>query len=512
MNDQRDPFAENPYVPPTNGDATSPAQPAVPSAEQPPAPEATASNDSGGWPFSEPRATAPSESSAAATSEPASAADHETTVAMGAGSAQTSEPTTSYATEPTTVLGGSGGQPPSFATDQAAPAPRPKRRAGRLVAATTGIILLAGASGAGGAAIYDALQDDGVRQTGSSTGTALDQTATSTSTTSDVSAVAKKVLPATVQINVAGQGESGTGTGVVISADGDILTNNHVIEGAVDGGTVTVAFNDGTNAEAKIVGRDVATDIAVIKAEGVSGLPTASLGNSQDVTVGQPVVAIGSPFGLESTVTQGIVSALNRPVTPGSSATSQSSTTFPAIQTDAAINPGNSGGPLVDMSGNVIGINSAINTGGSGNGSVGLGFAIPINLVRSVSTQILEGKTVEHAQIGVTVSPATADDKITAIGAEIRDVNAGGPGDEAGLKAGDIVTQVDGNPIASSEGLVATVRGYQPGDTVTLTVLRGGKQREIKVELGSDEGATAKRQEQSQQQEPEDQEFNPFGQ
>jgi len=470
MTDPRDPYADRPYVPPT------PPQPASPS---------------GGWPFAEPRAGAVPTS------------DHEPTVAVN-------EPTVvqqpAYeapaATEPTLAFGGdSGGTvPPTWDTTPApAAAPRRKRRAGRLVAAATGIILLAGASAAGGAAIYAALDDDSSVGT-TSTGTALDRpaSATKSTTSNDISAVAEAVLPATVQINVAGRGESGTGTGIVISEDGDILTNNHVVEAAAEGGTITVAFNDGTNATARIVGRDVATDVAVIKAQDVSGLTAATLGDSKQVRVGQTVVAIGSPFGLESTVTQGIVSALNRPVSPGDGSGYQqggTTTTFPAIQTDAAINPGNSGGPLVNMDGQVIGINSAINTGGNGNGSVGLGFAIPINLVNNVATQILNGKTVEHARIGVEVSSATGEDKITSIGAEISEVTMGGAGEKAGLKSGDIVTKVDGNPISSNSALVATIRGYQPGDEVTLTVLRDGKSQEIKVELDSDNGATARRQE-----------------
>jgi len=465
MTDQRDPYADRPYVPPT--------------------PQQPTQDAGGGWPFAEPRARAEEPTPEPATSTYDAPGDHEPTVAVH---------------EPTVAFGGSGdgnggGQvPPAFAAP--APAPRRKRRAGRLVAAATGIILLAGASAAGGAAIYSALEDDGTVTT-TSTGTTLDRPASAKQANSDISAVADAVLPATVVINVAGQGESGTGTGVVISEDGKIITNNHVIEAAADGGTITVAFNDGRNAKATIIGRDVATDVAVIQAEDVSGLTPATLGNSQEVQVGQTVVAIGSPFGLDATVTTGIVSALNRPVSPGDGSQFQqggTTTTFPAIQTDAAINPGNSGGPLVNLDGQVIGINSAINTGGNGNGSVGLGFAIPINLVNNVATQILDGKTVEHARIGVEVRNATGDDKITSIGALIGEVTMGGAGEKAGLKAGDIVTKVDGNPISSNSALVATIRGYKPGDEVTLTVLRGDKSQEIKVKLDSDGGATARQQ------------------
>src|SRR5690606_33841334 len=281
MTDQRDPYADRPYVPPT-------------------APQQQPSESLGGWPFSEPRAQE--------TPAYAPTSDHEPTVAVS---------------EPTVAFGGGPGGPsgptgPTYTplADAAAPRPR-KRRAGRLVAAATGIVLLAGASAAGGAAIYAAMEDDGTTTTTTTTGTTLDRPASSSGAASEISAVADAVLPATVKINVTGGGESGTGTGIVISKDGNILTNNHVVEAAAEGGTITVAFNDGTNAKAKIVGRDVATDVAVVKAEGVDDLPAATLGNSQQVKVGQTVVAIGSPFGLESTVTTGIVSALNRPVSPG---------------------------------------------------------------------------------------------------------------------------------------------------------------------------------------------------
>ncbi|HPU12704.1 MAG TPA: trypsin-like peptidase domain-containing protein [Aeromicrobium sp.] len=468
MNDQHDPFAERPYVPPTAPDAS---------------PEASTGSSSD-WPFAEQQT---------ADQHGTYAPDHEPTMTVGSG--YSAEPTTEIPTEPTLAFGG-GGTPPTYPPTNLAPqAPAPKPRAGRIVAAATGVILLAGASAAGGAAIYSNMSDSQPGISSSTTGTSLDEIPASTTKTSDVSAVAAKLLPSTVMINVAGQEGSGTGTGIVISKDGNILTNNHVIEAAADGGTITVAFNDGTNARAEIVGRDVATDIAVIKAAGLTDLTPATLGDSAKVRVGQPVVAVGSPFGLESTVTQGIVSALNRPVSPGDSDSgSGSTTTFPAIQTDAAINPGNSGGPLVDMSGNVIGINSAINTGGSGNGSVGLGFAIPINLVRNVSTQILAGQTVEHPQIGITVSSATSDDKITTVGAKISEVTAGGAGEKAGLKSGDIVTKVDGNPVASNEALIATIRGYSPGDKVTLTVQRGGKSIDVNVTLGSDGGSLARKQ------------------
>ncbi len=359
-----------------------------------------------------------------------------------------------------------------------------KNRFARNVAAVTGIVLLSGISGVTGAAVFHASNNE----TLPITNTALDNPSQSVLAESSVEKVAAAVLPSTVKINVAGRGSAGQGTGIVISEDGTIITNNHVIEAAADGGQITVVFQDGTNAAARIVGRDVGTDVAVIEAEGVSGLKPATLGSSSNLQVGQSVVAIGSPFGLEATVTDGIISALNRPVSPGDQVSRDTpQTIFPGIQTDAAINPGNSGGPLVDMAGRVIGINSAISTGdGSSSGSIGLGFAIPINLVSSVSEQILAGKKVEHARIGVIVERAQADDNLTGIGAKIGEVAAGSAGDQAGLKAGDIITGVDGHPVASQDGLVATVRGYRPGDTVTLTILRDGTSQDVELTLGSD--------------------------
>ena len=191
-----------------------------------------------------------------------------------------------------------------------------------------------------------------------------------------------------MKINVEGQQGSGSGSGIILSSDGEILTNNHVAEVAANGGKMSVSFNDGSTADATIVGTDPVTDLAVIKAEGVSGLTPAKIGNSNDLDVGEEVVAVGSPFGLDATVTEGIVSSLNRPVTvsEGSSSTGGTDTAYPAIQTDAAINPGNSGGPLVNMAGQVVGINSSIyssssSMGGGQAGSIGLGFSIPISKV-----------------------------------------------------------------------------------------------------------------------------------
>ncbi|MCW2788553.1 MAG: trypsin, partial [Aeromicrobium sp.] len=297
-----------------------------------------------------------------------------------------------------------------------------------------------------------------------------------------------------VQINVKGQTESGSGTGIIISSDGQILTNNHVVEVAADNGTITVAFSDGTNAKATIVGRDPKTDLAVVKATGKTGLSPAQLGTSADLKVGQEVVAIGSPFGLESTVTEGIISALNRPVSSSDGSGSKQSTTFPAVQTDAAINPGNSGGPLVDLNGRVIAINSAIRSGTTTSGdagSIGLGFAIPIDLAKNVSKQLVDGKTVEHAQIGVSVDNFLSDDGITGVGAQVKEVVSGGAGDKAGIKKGDVITAVNGAIIPTSEALVASVRGFNPGEKITVSYTRDGKKAQTDVTLDSDGGKTS---------------------
>ncbi len=299
------------------------------------------------------------------------------------------------------------------------------------------------------------------------------------------------MLPSVVKIDVRTAQGGGSGSGVILSSDGQILTNNHVV--AESTGDLTVSFNDGSTAPAHVVGTDPLTDLAVIQAEGVSGLTPANLGSSDKVDVGEEVVAVGSPFGLQSTVTSGIVSALDRPV--DTSDGSGEGSVFPAIQTDAAINPGNSGGALVDLSGNVIGINSAIRTSGSTmqseGGSIGLGFAIPIDEARPIVQQLIDGETPTHARIGVTVGDAVASSGFTSTGAEIGDVTAGSAGDQAGLQKGDVITSVDHEPVTGADALVATVRKYRPGDEVTLTYLRDGETDTTTLTLDSDEGSPA---------------------
>lgn len=315
---------------------------------------------------------------------------------------------------------------------------------------------------------------------GASSFTALDlDPGDSTVPPGAIEQVAAGVLPSVVQLNVTGDSTAGAGTGIILSEDGVILTNEHVVRVAEGDGRIIVSFSNGERARAEIIGTDPATDVAVIKAEGISGLNPATLGTSSDIRVGQTVVAFGSPFGLESTVTAGIVSALNRSI--NTSDNPDQATIFPAIQTDAAINPGNSGGPLVDLSGRVIGVNSAIRTDARDSGSIGLGFAIPIDLARRIADQLIAGEDVVHPRIGVTIQNDS-----TSAGALVVEVVPGSGADEAGIKADDIITGLNGAPVVDGDSLVANVLNYVPGDSITLNILRDGEQIEVTVTIGSD--------------------------
>jgi putative serine protease PepD len=370
--------------------------------------------------------------------------------------------------------------------------PRSRRRAG-LAAAVLATSLVAGAgAGFGGAALWDETQGDGSSSGSTPTATTpvVDQ-GDAPATEGSVEAVAASVLPSVVTIQVAGQQGEGSGSGIVLSSDGTILTNNHVVEVAEGGGTVRVYFDDGTSAPAEILGTDPLTDTAVIQAEGVDDLTAATIGQSANLDVGQDVVAFGAPFGLDSTVTSGIVSALDRPVNVGSDSEGNS-TTYPAIQTDAAINPGNSGGPLVDMSGAVVGINSSIRTasqgspyGESSGGSIGLGFAIPIDEVLPIVDQMIAGEAPTHARLGIRVSDAgTAAEG--ASGATVEEVTEGSTAADGGLEPGDVITRIEDHAITDADSLVATIRSYRPGDEVEVTWLRDGEEQTASLELDSD--------------------------
>ncbi|MGW4768976.1 trypsin-like peptidase domain-containing protein [Nocardia sp. NPDC004278] len=297
-------------------------------------------------------------------------------------------------------------------------------------------------------------------------------------------AVAQKVLPSVVMIKVASSRAQGEGSGVVLSSDGLILTNNHVASGGGANARMEVAFADGTTAPATLVGADPVSDLAVIKVQGKDGLTPIELGTSANLAVGQPVIAIGSPLGLAGTVTTGIVSALNRPVsTNGEGTPSQVQPVIDAIQTDAAINPGNSGGALVDGSGKLIGINTAIaslggEATGQQSGSIGLGFAIPVDQARRVADELIKTGHATYAQIGIKLRP---QDTV----ARVLEATPDGPAAKAGIPAGSIITKVDSRTIDSGDALIAAVRSHQPGDKVKVTYTdeQGNNPKTVEVTL-----------------------------
>ena len=314
-----------------------------------------------------------------------------------------------------------------------------------------------------------------------------------------VEQVAAKVVPSVVKLETAMGRQSEEGSGIILSSDGLILTNNHVVAASAQGGqqggaqggqpggesTATVTFNDGRTAPFTVVGTDPSSDIAVVRAQGVSGLTPITIGSSSNLKVGQDVVAVGSPLGLEGTVTSGIVSALNRPVAAGGDAGDQNSV-LDAIQTDAAINPGNSGGALVNMNGELVGINSAIASLGdtsspqAQSGNIGLGFAIPADQAKRIADELIQTGTATHASLGVQVG-----NDATVNGAKIMEVVSGGAAAQAGLPNGAVVTKLDDRVIGSADALVAAVRSKAPGDTVALTYSDpSGASKTVQVTLG----------------------------
>ncbi|MFD9435861.1 trypsin-like peptidase domain-containing protein [Streptomyces sp. NPDC060002] len=314
-----------------------------------------------------------------------------------------------------------------------------------------------------------------------------------------VAGIAARALPGVVTLHVSGSEEAGTGTGFVLDSLGYILTNNHVVEPAGGDGVITVVFNGGQTAEAEVVGRDSGYDLAVVRVTGVKGLKPLYLGNSDNVRVGDPVVAIGAPFDLEGTVTSGIISAKERPITAGGESGDGSDVSYvDALQTDAPINPGNSGGPLLDAQGHVIGINSAIRSADDGTdsgsaqaGSIGLGFAIPVNQGKRVAEELINTGRATHPVIGVTLDMDYAGDGArvgTADGAAGSPVTAGGPADRAGVRAGDVITEIDGRRVHSGEELIVKTRAHRPGDRLALTIERDGRERTLTLVLGSSGG------------------------
>ena len=306
-----------------------------------------------------------------------------------------------------------------------------------------------------------------------------------------VAEVAERLLRSVVSVSVRGEGGAGTGSGFVIRDDGYLLTNNHVVD-AAEGGGILVKFQSGSATEARVVGRSRRYDLAVLKVD-ARNLPEVALADSDDVVVGSPVIAAGSPLGLSGTITTGIVSAKNRPVTAGGGA--GDAAYINAIQTDAAINPGNSGGPLVDARGRVIGVNSAIATLGSGlgqgggaGGSIGLGFSIPMNQARRTAEQIIRTGRATHPVIGVSLDPAFEGEG-ARIAREPRNgtppVVGGGPGERAGLQPGDVITRVGELTVTKTTDLIVAVSAHAPGDTVEVRYQRAGRdQPPVRVTLG----------------------------
>ena len=390
--------------------------------------------------------------------------------------------------------------------------PRRRSRVGALITGAAAIAVVSG--GVGAVALSG--QHDRSAATGLATAiaTAPSQLPAAPSATNlpagSVEEVAAKVLPSVVKLQIDLGAQSEEGSGVILDPDGLILTNNHVVAAlnaapVGDGGAggqvapsgqevpgsqslkATVTLADGRTAPFSVVGADPSSDIAVVRAQGVSGLTPIALGSSKDLKVGQNVVAVGSPLGLEGTVTTGIVSALDRPVSTGGEAQNQNAV-LNAIQTDAAINPGNSGGALVNMNGQLIGVNSAIASLGGGekssggqSGSIGLGFAIPVDQAKRIATELVSTGTATHASLGVQLS-----NDANAPGAAIAQVVEGGPAAAAGVPNGVVVTKVDGRVIDGSEALVAAVRSKAPGDQVTLTYQDpSGSSQNTQVTLGT---------------------------
>lgn len=469
-----------------------------PPAPQPPSPDASGqdgqrlpwSSPEGAWPLTRgsgyPAASAPAATDASPAGYPPASAP-----TQPVGSAPTG-----YAPAPATTAGASPAPPyawPAPGSWQGGGAPeaprgdRPRGRRRKGVAASVVVLLVLVALLAG--LVLGAL---GARWLwpSSSSGSALPAAGNPVSTSrapDSVAGIAAAALESTVFIEVFGGDTASSGSGMVLREDGYIVTNNHVIDAAADGGgTVAVTLADGSQLPAEIVGRTADYDLAVLRVD-EDGLTPLPLADSDAVVVGDPVVAVGAPLGLEGTVTSGIISALNRPVQAGGSG--EGASFINAIQTDAAINPGNSGGPLINIAGEVIGINTAIaQAGGQQTGSIGLGFSIPSNQVRRTAEQIIETGRATYPVIGVSLDTRYQGEGVQVLeddaGAATPAVTPGGPGDLAGIEPGDVITHFDGQPVTTPSELIVAVRSRAPGDTVVLTVQGDdGQEREVEVVL-----------------------------
>jgi putative serine protease PepD len=378
------------------------------------------------------------------------------------------------------------------------PAPKRDHRLGQ----TLGVALLAAVLASGGTYAATQLGDHAAPTSTTAATTTTNQGTSPTvvqgnASSPDWTAVAAAVAPSVVSINVTTQQGSGAGSGVVFDKSGHILTNNHVVGDATGNGAITVTLSDGRTYGATIVGTDPSTDLAVIKlTNGPSDLAPISLGDSEGLKVGDPAMAVGNPLGLSGTVTTGIISALNRPVSTGASSEAPQGQQAPAdevvtnaIQTSAAINPGNSGGALVNGKGELIGINSAIaslgqSQSGSQSGNIGIGFAIPVKEARAIADQLIKSGKAQHAYLGVsTRDTVVADGAAKRAGAQVVSVGSGTPAANAGVKTGDVVIAVDGQRVDSATALVAQIREMTAGDKTTLTVIRDGSRQDVPVTL-----------------------------
>ncbi|WP_156727897.1 S1C family serine protease [Streptomyces apocyni] len=486
------PAPSAPPVPPAADTPEPEPEPEAPNAPEPPraAPEAA------------PAAHAAPEAAtnAAGVPQPPSAMGPAATGPNAAGAVWPPAPPTlpAYAHSGVGGAGGGGGGHEWGASYHPPQPSGPGRGRGGLVAAVLAAALIAG--GVGGGIGYWAAE-----RTDSSTSTSTTVSASQTPADlkrepGSVADIVAKALPSVVTIDAqggggAGEAEGGTGTGFVYDKEGHILTNNHVVASAADGGRVSVTFSDGKKYDAEVVGRAQGYDVAVLKLKNGRGdLAPLPLGDSDKVAVGDDSIAIGAPFGLSNTVTTGIVSAKNRPVSSSDGTGTSKNSYMSALQTDASINPGNSGGPLLDSRGAVIGVNSAIQStrggiGGGPAGSIGLGFAIPINQAKNVAQQLIKTGKAVYPMIGASVSTqenARDGARIPERGVDNSDpILNGGPADKAGLEPGDLITKLGDRPIDSGPTLISEIWTYQPGDEVELTYERDGKERTVELVLES---------------------------
>ncbi|MFJ3391971.1 S1C family serine protease [Leifsonia aquatica] len=430
-----------------------------------------------------------------------------------------------YAAAPGTPVPPAPGAPGAATADR----PAKKRNTGLIIATLAIGALVGGLAGAGaGVGIYSATTSNNA--TMKTVSGPQNITVNDANNATTVTAVAAKASPSVVTISVTASSEGGTGSGIVLTSDGYILTNTHVVtlDGASSDVSISVTDNDGKIYSAKIVGTDPTTDLAVIKLDGASGMTPMTFADSSKLNVGDTAVAIGAPLGLSGTVTDGIVSALNRSISIASSAAPKSSDgssegdgssqnpfnfdfpgqggssgsqqqtatqgtiSLPVIQTDASINPGNSGGALLNSKGELIGVNVAIaSASGSSSdssgqsGSIGVGFAIPANLAKRVSDELIKNGSATHGLLGASVADASSDTKATTVGALIKDVTSGGAAADAGLKAGDVVVNFNGVPITDATDLTAQVRALAAGASAEVTYTRDGQTKTATVTLGS---------------------------